>query len=73
MEKDLGLEYSRIGFLSNNEILVQSETACEIYTMRGIRKFCYEFDRELYQIIPGGSGLNYTFVLQDATEKVRLR
>lgn len=73
MEKDLELEYSRIGFLSNNEILVQSETACEIYTMRGIRKFYYEFDRELYQIIPGGSGLNYTFVLQDATEKVRLR
>ncbi len=73
MEQDLELEYSRIDFLSNNEILIRNDTVCELYTMRGIRKFHYEFERELYQIIPGRSGLNYTFVLQDATEKVRLR
>lgn len=72
MEKDFGLEYSRIEFLSNNEICIRNENACDIYTMRGIYKFHYEFDRELYEILPGG-GLNYTFVLSDATEKVRLK
>lgn len=72
MEKDFDLEYSRIEFLSNNEICIRNETACDIYTMRGIYKFHYEFDRELYEILPGG-GLNYTFVLSDATEKVRLK
>lgn len=73
MEKDFDLEYSRIEFLSNNEICIRNENACDIYTMRGIYKFHYEFDQALYQILPGGAGLNYTFVLRDATEKVRLK
>lgn len=72
MEKDFDLEYSRIEFLSNNEICIRNETACDIYTIRGIYKFHYEFDQELYEILPGG-GLNYTFVLSDATEKIRLK
>lgn len=72
MEKDFELEYSRIEFLSNNEICIRNENACDIYTMRGIYKFHHEFDQELYEILPGG-GLNYTFVLSDATEKVRLK
>lgn len=73
MEKDFEMEYSSIEFLSNNEICIRNEAACDIYTLRGVYKFHYEFDRELYQIIPGGTGLNYTFVLKDATERVRLK
>lgn len=73
MEKDFALEYTRIEFLSNNEICIRNETACDIYTVRGIYKFHYEFDRTLYQILPGGMGLNYTFVLYDSTEKIRLK
>lgn len=73
MEQDLELDYSRICFLSNNEILVQNETVCDLYTIRGVHRFHYEFDQELYQVIPGKSGGGYTFLLKDATEKVRLR
>lgn len=73
MEKDFPTEYSQIEFLSNNEICIQSETVCDIYTLRGVYKFHYEFDRELCKVIPGGMGLNYTFVLSDATERVRLK
>lgn len=73
MERDFGLEYDSIEFLSNNEICIRNETVCDIYTLRGVYKFHYEFDKELYQIIPGGTSLNYTFVLSDATERVRLK
>ncbi|MFR4353038.1 MAG: DUF5711 family protein [Roseburia sp.] len=73
MEKDFGLEYTSIEFLSNNEICIQNETMCDIYTIRGVYKFHYEFDRKLYRVLPGGMGLNYTFVLEGMTKKVRLK
>lgn len=73
MEKDFEQEYDSIQFLSNDEIYIKNENICDLYTLRGIHKFHYEFDQELYQVLPGGMGLNYTFVLSDATEKVRLK
>lgn len=73
MEKDFAMEYTDIEFLSNNEICIRNENTCDIYTIRGIYKFHHEFEETVYKIIPGGSGLNYTFVLEDATEKVRLK
>ena len=73
MEKDLDMEYTAVEFLSNNEVCVRNESACGLYTIHGIYKFHHEFDQKLYQILPEGNGLNYTFVLSDATEKVRLK
>lgn len=73
MEKDFSHDYTDIAFLSNDEVCIRSETVCDIYTLRGVHKFHYEFDRTLYGVIPGGSDLNYTFVLSDVTEKVRLK
>lgn len=73
MEKDFAMEYTDIEFLSNNEICIRNENTCDIYTIRGIYKFHHEFEETLCKIIPGSSGLNYTLVLEDATEKVRLK
>ncbi len=73
LEQDIDMEYESIEFLSSNEICIRSRTVCDIYTLGGIYKFHYEFPEELYKVIPGVSGLNYTFVLSDATEKVRLK
>lgn len=73
IEKDFDLDYTSIEFLSNNEICIMSENACDIYSIKGIYKFHYEFKQNLYKVIPGGMGLNYTFILRDATEKVRLK
>lgn len=73
LEKDFAMEYTDIEFLSNNEICIRNENICDIYTIRGIYKFHYEFEETIYKVIPGSSGLNYTFVLEDATEKVRLK
>lgn len=73
LEQDFANEYSRIEFLPNDEICILNENICDIYTIRGVYKFHYEFDGEIYKVIPGTSGLNYTFVRKDATERVRLK
>lgn len=73
MEQDFALEYDNISFLANNEICIRSKTVCDLYTLRGVHKFHYEFDKELYQVIPGTTSLNYIFVLDDATERIRLK
>lgn len=73
MEKDFEMEYTSVQFLSSREICISNENTCDIYTVRGIHKFHYEFDKELYQVISTGAGLNYTFILNDVTERVRLK
>lgn len=73
LEKDISMEYTDVEFLSNNEICIRNEDTCDIYTIHGIYKFHHEFEQKLYRIIPGNSGLNYTLVLEDTTEKVRLK
>ena len=67
------MEYTEIEFLANNEICIKNDTACDIYTIRGIYKFHYEFDEEIYKVMSSGRGLNYTFIMESATEKVRLK
>lgn len=73
MDKDFGMEYSKIEFLSNNEVCVLNDYSCDIYTARGIYKFHYDFDEKIQKVITGGTGLNYTFVLDGKTEKIRLK
>ncbi len=73
METDFSLEYDSVSFLSNGEICVANETACDLYTVRGVYRFHYEFENILHCIIPGKMGLNYSFVMDDETQKVRLK
>lgn len=73
MQKDIGSEYETIEFIGGNEICVRNRNICDIYTLYGVHKFHYEFSAEVYQVIPGISNLSYTFILSDATEKVRLK
>ena len=73
MEKDFDMEYDSIQFLSNNEICILNDTMCDLYTLRGVYKFHYDFDEGICQVIPGKTNLNYTFVLSGATERVRLK
>lgn len=73
LEKDISMEYTDVEFLSNHEICVRNENICDIYTIHGIYKFHHEFEEKLYKIISGSSNLNYTLVLENTTEKVRLK
>lgn len=73
MERDFSMDYTAIEFLSNNEICIRNKNACEIYTIHGIFKFHYNFDKELYQIISGETSQRYLFLLDGVTEKVKLK
>lgn len=73
MEESTDVEYSRAELLSSNEVCIANRTICDIYTIRGVYKFHYEFEEELYSVISGGSALNYTFILDGITEQVRLK
>ena len=73
MEENTDLEYSMTELLSSNEVCIANKTVCDIYTIRGVFKFHYEFEEELYSVMPGGSALNYTFILDGITEQVRLK
>lgn len=73
MEENTDLEYSSVELLSSNEVCISNRTVCDIYTVQGVFKFHYEFEEELYRVIPGGSGLNYTFIRNGITEQVRLK
>ncbi len=73
MEESTDVEYSKVELLSSNEVCISNKTVCDIYTVQGVFKFHYEFEDELYCVIPGGSSLNYTFVLNGVTEQVRLK
>lgn len=73
MEKDFVMPYQNIEFLENHEICMRNEYECEIYTLRGTKKFVYKFDNALYKIFSNGIGRRYTFVLDGVIEKVRLK
>ena len=73
MEKDFSMEYTQINFLQNNEVCITNEHSCDIYTLRGIYKFHHDFDENLCKILSGGTGLNYTVILEGITEKIRLK
>ena len=42
-------------------------------TVHGVYKFHHEFEEELFEIIPGKLKLNYTLVLKDTTQRIRLK
>jgi hypothetical protein len=73
MENDTSIPYNNIEFLSNNEICVTNDTQCEIFTTHSIRKFAYEFDKELYKVFATDGGQDYTFIFRDTIEEVRLK
>lgn len=73
MENDTSIPYDTIEFLTSGEICVRNLTQCEIFTVHSIRKFSYEFDKELYKVIATNGGQDYTFIFKDTIEEVKLK
>lgn len=73
LEQKFKTSYQNIELLENHEICVRDEYHCEIYTLKGVKKFSYKFDDELYRVFSGGTDRNYTFILDGVMEKVRLK
>lgn len=73
MENEISIPYTRVEFLSNNEICVTNEMECELFTLHSIKKFAYTFEEPIYRIIAGAGEQNYTFIFKETTEEVRLK
>ena len=73
MENDTSIPYDTIEFLSNKEICVSNSTRCEIFTIHSIKKFEYEFDKELCKVFARNGRQDYTFIFKDTIEEVRLK
>ncbi len=73
METAFDTEYESVELLSSNEVCILNDTSCDIYTIQGVYKFHHEFEEELYYVVPGGSSLNYTFLLNNVTVQARLK
>lgn len=66
-------DYTNIKILANGEICIFGENSCEIFNLRGICKFQYDFQESIYQILSGRTQTDYTFILEGETQKVKLR
>ena len=66
---DFSMEYEEIEFLNNDEICIRNDLECSIYNLRGIQRFHYNFEENIYKIIHT-SRRQYLFLLDGATERV---
>ena len=66
------MDYDAIEFLSNDEICIRNNLECAIYTLRGIRLFHYNFEKNIHQVIHV-AGRRYLFLMDGATEKIVLK
>ena len=73
MENDTTLMYDTISFLENNEICVQNQNECELFTIHSIKKFYYQFDTRLVDILSNGNGQDYIFLFDETVEEVHLK
>ena len=73
LEQEFHMPYQNIEFLGNHEICIMDECKCEIYTLRGVKRFTYTFDKKLYQVFSGKTGRRYTFIFDEVMEKIKLK
>ncbi len=73
MQKTIDFSCTNVEFLSNHEILLTDYTEVELYTLAGIKKFSYEFNENIYKIIPQDSARRYVFIEDGKTEVVRIK
>lgn len=69
---DFSMEYDEIEFLENDEICIRNNLECSIYTLRGIQRFHYNFEKDIYKVIHV-NGRQYIFLMSGITEKVKLK
>ena len=72
-EQDFKLDYTSIGFLQNDLICIRNEKKCELYTLRGNKRFEYEFERNIYDIISGTGQRDYLVILNGETNRIKLK
>ncbi|MDD6037761.1 MAG: DUF5711 family protein [bacterium] len=67
------MDYTTVEILGNKEICIRNENDCEIYNLRGTKKFSYSFPEHLYMIIPEKVSSEYTLIIEGQTQLVKLK
>ena len=73
LEQKFDLDYTDIGFLQNGLLCIRNEKSVQLYTMRGSKRFEHTFDRSIYDIISGSGQLDYWFILNGETDRIKLK
>lgn len=73
LTQNYDMEYTAIEFLENDEICIRNELECMIYSLRGVQKFHYNFDKSIWKVLSDKMGTEYTFLMTGETQKVRLK
>lgn len=73
LSQGFDMDYSEISFLENDEICIRGDMECSIYNLRGSRKFHYNFENNIQKVFSTRSGLEYIFMMDGETQKVRLK
>lgn len=66
-------DYTAIDILANDEICIRGEESCEIINSKGVCKFRTDFSRHLYKVLSGRMLTDYTVILEEQTERIKLK
>lgn len=73
LTQDFDIDYSNIEFLENDEICIRNDMECAVYNLRGHRKFHSNFEINIRKIFSTNNSLEYIFMTNGETQKVRLK
>ncbi len=73
MDVTFDTDYTAIDILANGEICIRSEEGCEIINSKGVCKFKADFQQHLYKVLSGKLLTDYTVILEEETERIKLK
>lgn len=73
LSQDFRMEYQEIGFLENDEICIRNDLECAIYTLRGIRKYHENFEKNIWKVMSANKVRDYIFLTDGETQRIRLK
>ncbi len=73
LEQKFTLGYTDIDLLQNGLLCIRNDKSVQLYTMRGNKRFEYTFDRSIYDVISGKGQLDYWFIMNGETDRIKLK
>lgn len=73
MDVAFDTDYTAIDILANDELCIRGEESCEIINSKGVCKFKTEFQQHLYKVLSGKLLTDYTVILEETTERIKLK
>lgn len=72
MKTEIDMDFDTFKFAEKN-VIMYDDMNCQIISLKGIKKFEYNFKEEIKSIIPMDDSKTYLFMTNSAIEKIRLK